>query len=226
MPQIHLCFLWHMHQPFYKDLITGENKLPWTRMHALKDYYGMVRVLEEFPQVRQTFNLVPSMMAQVAEYASGEAVDPFLQLALKPAEELNGGERVFLLRHSFYSDPARMIYRYPRYGELYDAWQRQKSSGASAVFGPQDFRDLQMWSQLAWFDEEFQANDPEVHEWVTKGRDFTPAEQHRMGEKQREIVGQVLPIYRKLAGTGQIEISTTPYYHPIMPLLCDSNIAS
>jgi hypothetical protein len=98
-----------MHQPFYKDLVSGEYKLPWTRMHALKDYYGMVRVLEEFPKVRQTFNLVPSMMAQVAEYASGEAVDPFLQLALKPAEQLTDGDRAFLLRHSFYSDPQRMI---------------------------------------------------------------------------------------------------------------------
>src|ERR1019366_10789519 len=93
MAQIYLCFLWHMHQPFYKDLSSGEYKLPWTRMHALKDYYGMVRVLEEFPQVRQTFNLVPSMMAQVVEYAAGEAADPFLQLALKPAEELNDGDR-------------------------------------------------------------------------------------------------------------------------------------
>ncbi len=71
MPQIHLCFLWHMHQPFYKDLVTGEYKLPWTRLHALKDYYGMVKILEEFPKVRQTFNLVPSMMVQVEEYASG-----------------------------------------------------------------------------------------------------------------------------------------------------------
>src|SRR5271165_1407377 len=78
MPRIYLCFLWHMHQPFYKDLISGEYKLPWTRMHALKDYYGMVRILEEFPGVHQTFNLVPSMMAQVAEYATGQARDPFL----------------------------------------------------------------------------------------------------------------------------------------------------
>jgi alpha-amylase/alpha-mannosidase (GH57 family) len=226
MPQIHLCFLWHMHQPFYKDLVSGEYKLPWTRMHALKDYYGMVRVLEEFPQVRQTFNLVPSMMAQVAEYAAGEAVDPFLQLALKPAEELNDGDRAFLLRHSFYSDPQRMIYRYPRYGELFDVYQRQKDSAAKIAFGPQDYRDLQMWSQLAWFDEEFQAHDPEVHDWVARGRNFSPADQHRMGEKQREIVGQVMPEYRKMAATGQIEISTTPYYHPILPLVCDSNIAS
>src|ERR1700690_2119949 len=108
MPQINLCFLWHMHQPFYKDLVSGEYKLPWTRMHALKDYYGMVRILEEFPKVRQTFNLVPSMAAQVEEYASGEAVAPFLQTALKPAESLTPSDRAFLLRHSFYSDPQRM----------------------------------------------------------------------------------------------------------------------
>src|SRR3954466_12809023 len=134
MPQIHLCFLWHMHQPFYKDLISGEYKLPWTRMHALKDYYGMVHILEEFPAVRQTFNLVPSMMAQVSEYASGAAVDPFLQMALKPAESLVDDERDFLLRHSFYSDPHRMIYRYPRYGELFDGWRAQRDSGARSLF--------------------------------------------------------------------------------------------
>jgi alpha-amylase/alpha-mannosidase (GH57 family) len=214
-----------MHQPFYKDLISGEYKLPWTRMHALKDYYGMVRILEEFPQVRQTFNLVPSMMAQLDEYAAGTAADPFLQMALQPAEGLSDTGREFLLRHSFYSDPQRMIYRYPRYGELFDAWQTQRNSGSRSLFGVQEFRDLQMWSQLAWFDEEFQEHDPEVSEWVRRGRNFTVADQRRMGEKQREIVGKVLPEYQKLAATGQIEISTTPYYHPILPLLCDSNIA-
>jgi alpha-amylase/alpha-mannosidase (GH57 family) len=214
-----------MHQPFYKDLISGEYKLPWTRMHALKDYYGMVRILEEFPAVRQTFNLVPSMMQQVAEYAAGQAVDPFLQLALKPAETLSEEEKAFLLRHSFYSDPERMIYRYARYGELYDAYQAQKISGARTFFGPQEFRDLQMWSQLAWFDEDLQAEDPEVNEWIRRGRNFTAADQRRMGEKQREIVALVLPIYQKLAAARQIEISTTPYYHPILPLLSDSNIA-
>jgi alpha-amylase/alpha-mannosidase (GH57 family) len=224
MPQIYLCFLWHMHQPFYKDLTTGEYKLPWTRMHALKDYYGMVRLLEEFPKIRQTFNLVPSMMAQVEEYASGQAADPFLQMALKPAESLTDADREFLLRHSFYSDPQRMIYRYPRYGELFSTWQAQKNSGARSSLGVQEFRDLQMWSQLAWFDEEFQEHDPEIREWIRRGRNFTPAEQARMGERQREMVAQVLPEYRKLAAAGQIEISTTPYYHPILPLVCDSEI--
>jgi alpha-amylase/alpha-mannosidase (GH57 family) len=182
MPQINLCFLWHMHQPFYKDLASGEYKLPWTRMHALKDYYGMVRILEDFPKVKQTFNLVPSMMAQVEEYAAGQARDPFLDLALKPAEHLTEDEREHLLQHSFYSDPAHMIYRYPRYGELFDARAAQKRSGARNVFSAQELRDVQMWSQLAWFDEEFQANDPEVRGWIERGRNFTLDEQRRMGE--------------------------------------------
>src|ERR1039457_3473137 len=225
MPQINLCFLWHMHRPFYKDLVSGEYKLPWTRMHALKDYYGMVRILEEFPKVKQTFNLVPSMMAQVEEYASGQARDPFLDLALKPAEDLTESEREHLLQHSFYSDPAHMIYRYPRYGELFDARNGQKKSGARGMFSTQELRDVPMWSQLAWFDEEFQSGDAEVRGWIERGRNFTLDDQRRMGEKQRDIVGRVLPAYARMAASGQIEISTTPYYHPILPLLCDSNIA-
>jgi alpha-amylase/alpha-mannosidase (GH57 family) len=215
-----------MHQPFYKDLVSGEYKLPWTRMHALKDYYGMVRILEDFPSIRQTFNLVPSMLVQVAEYAAGEAADPFLQDALKPAESLSENERMFILRHSFYSDPHHMIYRYPRYGELFNAWQAQRSTGSRSLFGAQELRDLQMWSQISWFDEEFQAKDPEVREWIRRGRNFTLADQRRMGEKQREIIGMVEPEYCKLAASGQIEISTTPYYHPILPLICDSNVAA
>src|SRR6266850_1500924 len=211
MARIHLCFLWHMHQPFYKDLISGEYRLPWTRMHGLKDYYGMVKILDEFPQVHQTFNLVPSMVVQIEEYARGVAKDPFLQAALKPAEDLTEAEQGFLLQHSFYSDPQRMIYRYPRYGELYDAWlasDRNVERGRRA-FGTQAFRDLQVFSQVAWFDEEFLDDD-----------------QALMGRKQLEILALVLPTYRRLAATGQVEISTTPFYHPILPLICDSDIAA
>ena len=215
-----------MHQPFYKDLVSGEYKLPWTRMHALKDYYGMVKILEEFPEIRQTFNLVPSMLVQVEEYARGDAADPFLEAALKPAEALSEAEKSFLLKHSFYSDPQHMIYRYPRYGELYNAWQAQRNASSRSLFGPQEFRDLQMWSQLAWFDEEFQERDPEIQEWIRRGRNFTVADQAHMGVKQREIVATVIPQYRLLAATGQIEISTTPFYHPILPLLCDTNVAA
>lgn len=227
MPQIYLCFLWHMHQPFYKDLMSGEYKLPWTRLHALKDYYGMVRVLEEFPEVHQTFNLVPSMMLQVEEYAAGKAEDPFLKCALKPADQLTEAEQDFILRYFFAGNLGRMIYRYPRYGELYDAWRAadQNTQRARRLFGVAAFCDLQVLSQLAWFDEEFLSADPEIRELVARGRDYTVQDQALLGTKQTELLNKVLPVYREFAARGQIEISTTPLYHPILPLICDSDIA-
>ena len=227
MPRIYVCFLWHMHQPFYKDLVSGEYKLPWTRMHALKDYRGMVRILEEFPKVHQTFNVVPSMMAQVEEYATGQASDPFLRCALKPAEDLTEAEQGFILRYFFQANPSRLIRRYPRYGELYDAWMAADRNVARArrMFGTQALRDLQVLSQLAWFDEESLRGDPEVRELVHKGRSYDAADQALMGRKQAEFLATVLPVYREFAARKQIEISTTPFYHPILPLLCDSGIA-
>src|SRR5580693_8003677 len=149
MPRIYLCFLWHMHQPFYKDLASGEYKLPWTRLHALKDYYGMVEILREFPNVRQTFNLVPSMMAQVDEYARGEAHDPYLVVALKPAEALTAAEQAFLLQQFLQPHPLNMIQGLPREASLFEPRQSQPSPAmARPRFPTRDFRDLQVISQL------------------------------------------------------------------------------
>ena len=217
-----------MHQPLYKDLVTGEYRLPWTRFHALKDYYGMVKVLQDFPSVHQTFNLVPSMIVQIQEYASGAAADPFLDCAVKPAEELSEAEREFVLRYFFQANANHLIYRYPRYGELFNVW---KSCGANPQvagrhFSVQDLRDLQVLSQVAWFDEEFQEHDDEVKALVAKGRDYSLQDQALTARKEREILAAVIPVYQEFATRGQIEISTTPFYHPILPLICDSDIAS
>lgn len=227
MPQIYLCFVWHMHQPCYKDLVSGEYRLPWTRMHALKDYYGMVKILEEFPLVKQTFNLVPSLLMQVEEYASGKAVDPFLKAAMKPAEELTEADQRLILQYFFQANPIHLIGRYPRYAELHEAWRAadRNFKRAHQVFNAVAYRDLQVLSQLAWFEEEFLANDVEVRELVTKGRNYSLEDQALMGRKQLEIMGHMIPVYREFAKSGQIEISATPFYHPILPLLCDSNIA-
>src|SRR3982751_5234787 len=99
MPVLRVVVLWHQHQPYYKDLVTGEYRLPWVRLHALKDYYGMVKLLEEFPQVHQTFNLVPSLIAQIQDYAEGTALDPFLRVAARPASDLAPDERRFALQY-------------------------------------------------------------------------------------------------------------------------------
>ena len=212
-----LCFLWHMHQPFYKDLLSGEYKLPWTRLHALKDYAGMVEILAEFPKVHQTFNLVPSMVFQIEEYASGKASDPFLDCALARAEDLTEAQRNFVLKYFFQANVEHMIYRYPRYRELYEKRDR---------FSVQDLRDLQVLNQLVWFDDDLLARDRELQQLVRKGQNFSLDDQRVMGRKQRESLARVLPVYRQYSAAGQIEISTTPFYHPILPLICDSNIAA
>jgi alpha-amylase/alpha-mannosidase (GH57 family) len=221
-------FVWHMHQPFYKDLATGEYQLPWTRMHALKDYYGMAAMLDEFPKIRQTFNLVPSMLVQIEEYAEGRAADPFLRLALKPAEELTGPEAEFILKYFFQANEGRVIRRYPRYHELHEMWRAGHGNPAELArrMGPGGLRDLQVLSQLAWFDEVFLLTDAEVRALAAKGRNYTLEDQRLIGRKEQEICARVIPVYRRLAAEGRIELSVTPFYHPILPLLCDSNIAS
>ena len=119
MPALRLILLWHQHQPFYKDLVTGEYRLPWVRLHALKDYYGMVKLLDEFPNVHQNFNLVPSLMAQIQDYVAGTAQDPFLSVAAKPANDLTlDGTPVSPCNIFFRPIPANLIGRYPRYREL------------------------------------------------------------------------------------------------------------
>src|SRR5713101_351945 len=113
-----VAFLWHMHQPFYEDLVTGEHILPWVRLHGLKDYYGMVALLKEFPDVKVTFNLVPSLLVQLEAFAAGSARDRYLELSLKPAVDLGPADVEFILDHFFHAQRQRMIDIYPRYAEL------------------------------------------------------------------------------------------------------------
>ncbi len=213
-----------MHQPFYKDLVSGEYRLPWVRLHALKDYYGMVKLLEEFPEVHQNFNLVPSLVAQLEDYTSGIFKDPFWDAAARPASQLSLDEKHFLLTYFFQAHGERMIGRYPRYRRL---WEQVRAAGAdptnaAITFAERDYRDLQVLSQLAWFDECYLA-DPCIRELIEKGQDFTEQDQRLIMSKQHELLRSVLPAYREAAARGSIELSATPYYHPILPLVCDTN---
>ena len=224
MPALRVVVLWHQHQPFYKDLVTGEYRLPWVRLHALKDYYGMVKLLEEFPQVHQTFNLVPSLITQIQDYVQGTVRDPFLDVAARPANDLTANERLFALQYLFQANPEHLIGRYPRYAELWGRFQGSGSSPerAEKFFAAQDFTDLQVLSQLAWFDEFF-LQEPEIAEFVRKGRGFSLHDQQSVISRQRELISKVLPAHAEAAKQGRIEISTSPFYHPILPLVCDTN---
>jgi alpha-amylase/alpha-mannosidase (GH57 family) len=224
MPALRVILLWHQHQPFYKDLVTGEYRLPWVRLHALKDYYGMVKLLDEFPNVHQNFNLVPSLMIQIQDYAAGTAQDPFLSVAAKPAKDLSVEERRFALQYLFQANPQNLIGRYPRYREL---WERFRENGnnperAERYFQPQDFTDLQVLSQIAWFDEFF-LEEKDIAALVAKGRNYSLGDQKFVIARERELIGKVLPAHAEAAKKGSIEISATPFYHPILPLVCDTN---
>jgi len=227
MPAIRLLFLWHMHQPYYKDLVTGQYRLPWVRLHALKDYYGMVKLLEEFPNVHQTFNLVPSLMIQIKDYVAGTASDPFLEVVAKPASELSSKERMFAIQYLFQAQPTNMIGRYPRYRELWQEFglRPEAARALASRVTDRDLTDLQVLSQIAWMDEFF-LEDPEIKELIGKGRDFSFKDQKLVVRKQKEFLGKVLPEYKAAAQRGSIEISTSPYYHPILPLLCDTNMGA
>jgi alpha-amylase/alpha-mannosidase (GH57 family) len=224
MPALRLIFLWHQHQPFYKDLVTGEYRLPWVRLHALKDYYGMVKLLDEFPNVHQNFNLVPSLITQIQDYVAGAAQDPFLKVAAKPARELTQKERQFALQYLFQANPANLIGRYPRYRELREKFREHgyAPEKAEKYFEPQHFTDLQVLSQVAWFDEFF-LEDKDVAELISKERNYSLEDQAFVIARERELLAKVLPAYADAAKKGSIEISATPFYHPILPLICDTN---
>ncbi len=227
MALVRVVILWHQHQPFYKDLVTGQYRLPWTRLHALKDYYGMVKLLDEFPQVHQTFNLVPSLITQIQDYVSGEAQDPFLVVASRPAKDLTQEERRFALQYLFQAHPGNVIGRYPRYRELFEKFRNAGSvpEKAEKYFLPQDFTDLQVLSQIGWFDEYFQ-EEKDVAELIRKGRNFTLDDQRQVIATERELLRRVLPVHADAASNGLIEISTSPFYHPILPLVCDTNMGA
>ncbi len=224
MPLIRVVVLWHQHQPFYKDLVTGQYRLPWVRLHALKDYYGMVKLLDEFPQVHQTFNLVPSLIQQIQDYVAGTASDPFLDVAARPAADLSREQRHFALQYLFQANPVHLIGRYPRYRELWEKFRGMGDSPerAERYFLPQDFADLQVLSQLAWFDEFF-LEDADVAALVRKKRNYSLEDQQFVIRRERELLGRVLPAHAEAAQAGRIELSTSPFYHPILPLLCDTN---
>jgi alpha-amylase/alpha-mannosidase (GH57 family) len=217
-----------MHQPFYEDLATGEHVLPWVRFHAIKDYWGMVALLREFPAVRATFNLVPSLLVQLEAFAHEQARDRHLEIGLKPADALSDEERAYCIEEFFHAHRARMIDPYPRYAELL---ARRESNGAEASvqstvsqFSTEDIRDLQVWHKLVWIDPFYFERDERVRALAEKGRRFTEEDKASLRAVELELLRRVIPEYRDAAARGQIEISTSPFYHPILPLLCDTDV--
>ena len=216
---LYLAFIFHMHQPYYKNLLTQVSEVPWVRLHGTKDYLDMVEILGKYPKIHQTFNMVPSLLEQVEDYPQGTVRDRFLELSYKPAAQLTHQDKQFLLDRFFSINRDRVIATHPRYYELYLKYSAKRE------FSEQEFLDLQVWFNLAWIDPMFRLKFPELRAIVNKGRFFTEEEKITVLTKQKDILEDIIPTYRKFIESGQIELTITPYYHPILPLLYNSNIA-
>ncbi|BAY92230.1 MULTISPECIES: glycoside hydrolase [unclassified Tolypothrix] len=226
---LYVAFIWHQHQPLYKSPDSGvslsssqQYRLPWVRLHGTKDYLDLVLLLERYPKLHQTVNLVPSLILQLEDYIAGTAFDPYLTASLTPVEQLTLQQREFVVKHFFDANHHTLIDPHPRYAELYYQKQEKGEAWCLENWQQHDYSDLLAWHNLAWIDPLFW-DDPEIAAWLSQGCNFTLSDRQRIYSKQKEILSRIIPQHRKMQAAGQLEVTTTPYTHPILPLLADTN---
>lgn len=227
---LHVAFIWHQHQPLYKSrgdanyyaASEGQYRLPWVRLHGTKDYLDLILLLERYPKLHQTVNLVPSLIMQIEDYVAGTALDPYLIATVTPVENLDRASKEFVIEHFFDANQHTLINPHPRYSELYGQRQERGRGWCLENWQEQDYSDLLAWHNLAWIDPLFW-DDPEIEAWLKQGKGFTLSDRQRIIAKHREILSRIIPQHRKMQESGQLEVTTTPYTHPILPLLADTN---
>ncbi len=218
---LHVALIWHMHQPFYRDLRTGEIPMPWVRLHGAKDYLHMAEVLARHPAMHLTINIVPSLAEQEQAWAEGREADDLVRLAEQTSWSL--ADKRAILGLCFSVNWNNIIRRYPRYAELLE--RRPQALADPNAFSDADYHDLLAWFNLAWIDPSWLARDASLAALIAKARGFTAADLRIIHAKQREIASAVEPLYRQLSASGQLEICASPYFHAILPLLADTDCA-
>jgi len=224
-----IILMWHMHQPLYKDPLSGEYILPWTYLHAVKDYYDMAAIVDEVDGARAVFNFVPSLLEQLEDYAAGTAVDPFLLHGRMDPAAMGEKERLFVITNFFAANRQRLIEPNRRYAELFRMAGAEAPDSSGRIlrqFRDQDILDLQVCFFLAWTGEAARRRFPELQALVAKGRGYTKEDKAVLFACHSTILQSIIPLYRKLHADGKAELSVTPYFHPILPLLCDLRTAS
>ncbi len=226
--------LWHMHQPQYRDALTGQYTLPWTYLHAIKDYTDMAAHLEANPAARAVVNFSPVLIEQLEEIARriGEHLkvgtplpDPVLALLGPDAVPIEPTQRLALLQACLRAQRQHMIERFGPYLELATIAETLGTPTRISYASDQFIHDLAVWYHLSWLGETVRRAHPLVARLTERGRDFTPGERRDLLTLVGELVGQIVPRYRALTAGGRIELSVTPYGHPIIPLLLDFRCA-
>jgi len=218
-----VCILWHMHQPDYRDPVSGQTLLPWTWLHGVKDYGEMLETIAE-TDARVTVNLVPTLLEQLERYANGTDRDRWLELAAQDPARLNEGERQFIVEQFFSVNEETQILPNRRYHQLYRL-RGAKSQPSAEPFSEQDLRDLQVWFLLAWTGSHLRRKTPIIKKLIEQGSDFSEEQKLQLLDCCHAEVGRVIQLHRDLETQEQLEISVTPYAHPILPLLCDLRMA-
>ena len=218
---MNIAIIWHMHQPLYRQPGSDVAILPWVRLHAVKDYLHMAQALARHPQMRATFTLTPSLATQLQDYASGNLTDKLMTLAAQTY--FSPEDKRYMLDMCFSISWDNIIRRYPPYADILN--RRHLALLNLDYFSTQTYRDLLVWFNLAWTDPNLLEKDPVLAGLMQKGRNFSVEDALKLMQVHQEIISQVLPTYRQLSASGQLELITTPFYHPILPLLVDSRIA-
>ena len=214
---LYLSIIWHQHQPLYfKDPETGIYQKPWVRLHAAKDYVDMAAILEQYPDIQATFNLTPSLLRQLMDLEGG-TVDLYRVHTEIPADQLTDEQKEFI-RSRFFDINPKIIARFPRYQEIAD------DRDHSANWDAQTWLDLQVLFNLGWTDPDFLATEP-LSSLVAKGRAFAEEDKAAVLAKHDRLIAEVVPLHRKLQDKGRIEVTMTPFFHPILPLLVDTTLA-
>jgi alpha-amylase/alpha-mannosidase (GH57 family) len=219
---LRIAILWHQHQPYYKK--HDEFIMPWVRLHAAKDYYDLPAIAREFPGLKQTFNLVPSLLRQIDEYIAGDVQDRIQKLTLVPAAKLTLHEKKEILRLFFLCNPEMMIAPYERYRELKELFEISKDD-AHERFTEQDWTDLQVWYNLTWTGELSRGESPELQDLFRRQRGFTEQDKDIVLRAHQQIMQATIPLMDALHKANNIDLSFTPYYHPILPLLINASDA-
>jgi len=214
---LYIAIIWHHHQPVYfQDPQTGVYAKPWVRVHAAKDYVDMAAILQGYPNVHVTFNLTPSLIRQLDDLAAG-ARDTYWLATEIPADQLSDDDRAFI-RDRFFDINPKIIARFARYQQIAD------DRANSASWDAKTWRDLQVLFNLGWTDPDWLAQEP-LKALVDKGRDFSEADKAVVLAEHQRLIEQVIPIHKQLQEAGQIQVTMTPYAHPILPLLIDTSLA-
>lgn len=220
--KLSIAFYWHMHQPVYQLTPEGDYIMPWVRLHAVKDYLDMPLFVEKFKNLKLNFNIVPVLFDALIDYGEKGLHDIHSRLTVTDIDDLTDDDKEFIINNFFDSNYHSMILPNEEYNRLYQKYQLKGENNIN-IFSKQEYSDLMALFNLAWFDPVYKKLFPRLQELIEKGKNYTLQDRIDIIEIQRDIIRQIIPTYKRLAKSGKIEITTSPYYHPILPILLDIN---